>query len=40
VDEWECERANRIKKIQGNANQILQKQCLWKKCYLIIMTIS
>ena len=28
VDEWECERANRIKKIQGNANQILQKQCL------------
>ena len=28
VDEWECDRAKRIEKIQGNPNQILQKQCL------------
>ena len=27
VDEWECERANRIEKIQGNMNEIV-----WEKC--------
>ena len=27
VDEWECLRAEKIKKIQGNVNQILNKRC-------------
>ena len=27
VDEWECERAKRIKKIQGSGNEIV-----WDKC--------
>jgi deoxyribonuclease-1 len=27
VDSWECERANRIKKIQGNENLILKSRC-------------
>jgi deoxyribonuclease-1 len=27
VDEWECERAKRIEKIQGNRNEIV-----WMKC--------
>ena len=28
VDEWECERAKRIEKIQGNKNEILKTNCL------------
>ena len=31
VDEWECERAKRIEKIQGNRNEIV-----WGKCENII----
>ena len=27
VDEWECIRAKRIEKIQGNANNIVNKRC-------------
>ena len=27
VDEWECSRAEKIKKIQGNINQILYDRC-------------
>ena len=27
VDEWECERAKRIEKIQGNRNEIVLKKC-------------
>ncbi len=27
VDLWECQRAKRIKKIQGNENQILKERC-------------
>ena len=27
VDEWECERAKRIEKIQGNKNEILMSNC-------------
>ena len=27
VDEWECERARRIEKIQGNRNEIVLKKC-------------
>ena len=27
VDEWECSRAEKIKKIQGNVNQILYDRC-------------
>lgn len=30
VTQWECERAGRIKKIQGNENQILSGQCSTK----------
>ena len=28
VDQWECERAKRIQKIQGNHNEILEQSCL------------
>ncbi len=27
VDEWECERARRIEKIQGNRNEIVLRSC-------------
>ena len=27
VDEWECERARRIEKIQGNRNEIVMRDC-------------
>ncbi len=27
VDEWECERAKRIEKIQGNRNEIVMRSC-------------
>jgi deoxyribonuclease-1 len=27
VDEWECERANRIAKIQGNVNMVVDQAC-------------
>ena len=27
VDEWECERAKRIEKIQGNRNEIVRLKC-------------
>ncbi|WP_220149645.1 MULTISPECIES: endonuclease [unclassified Psychromonas] len=27
VDAWECERARRISKIQGNSNQVLEQSC-------------
>ena len=27
VDEWECERAKRIEKIQGNRNEIVIERC-------------
>ena len=27
VDEWECERAKRIEKIQGNRNEVVIKNC-------------
>ena len=27
VDEWECERAKRIEKIQGNVNEVVMKDC-------------
>ena len=27
VDEWECERARRIKKIQGNRNEVVMRDC-------------
>ena len=28
VDEWECLRANRIEKIQGNSNKFVKEKCL------------
>ena len=27
VDEWECERARRIEKIQGNRNDVVMENC-------------
>ena len=27
VDEWECERAKRIEKIQGNRNDVVMRDC-------------
>ena len=27
VDEWECERAKRIEKIQGNSNPVVLENC-------------
>ena len=27
VDEWECERAKRIEKIQGNMNEVVMRDC-------------
>jgi len=27
VDEWECERARRIERIQGNRNEIVLDNC-------------
>ena len=27
VDEWECERAKRIERVQGNSNEIVMKDC-------------
>ena len=27
VDEWECERAKRIEKIQGNRNEVVMVEC-------------
>ena len=27
VDEWECERAKRIEKIQGNRNEVVMRDC-------------
>ena len=27
VDEWECERAKRIEKIQGNRNEVVMSKC-------------
>ena len=27
VDQWECERAKRIEKIQGNRNEVVMKSC-------------
>lgn len=27
VDEWECERARRIEKIQGNTNKVVLEKC-------------
>ena len=33
VTKWECVRAYRIEKIQGNANKITQKECLAKNWY-------
>ena len=27
VDEWECERAKRIEKIQGNRNEVVMGNC-------------
>ena len=27
VDEWECERAKRIEKIQGNRNDVVMGRC-------------
>jgi deoxyribonuclease-1 len=27
VDEWECERARRIEKIQGNRNEVVMRDC-------------
>ena len=27
VDQWECERARRIEKIQGNRNEVVMKSC-------------
>jgi hypothetical protein len=35
VDEWECERAKRIEKIQGNRNEIVRE-----KCYISIYDIN
>ena len=28
VDKWECERASRIAKLQGNKNNIVESRCL------------
>jgi len=30
VDKWECERASRIAKLQGNKNKIVESRCLVK----------
>ena len=27
VDQWECERARRIEKIQGNRNEVVMRDC-------------
>ena len=27
VDEWECDRAKRIERIQGNSNQVVLENC-------------
>jgi deoxyribonuclease-1 len=27
VDKWECERAKRIEKIQGNRNEVVIRSC-------------
>ena len=27
VDKWECERAKRIEKIQGNRNEVVMRDC-------------
>ena len=27
VDEWECERAKRIERIQGNRNEVVMRDC-------------
>ena len=27
VDQWECERARRIEKIQGNVNEVVMRDC-------------
>ena len=27
VDEWECKRAKRIEKIQGNMNEVVLRNC-------------
>ena len=27
IDEWECERAKRIEKIQGNRNEVVMVEC-------------
>ena len=27
VDKWECERAKRIERIQGNRNEVVMKSC-------------
>ena len=27
VDEWECERAKRIERIQGNVNEVVMRDC-------------
>ena len=27
VDQWECERASRIEKIQGNRNEVVMRDC-------------
>ena len=27
IDEWECERARRIEKIQGNRNDVVMENC-------------
>ena len=28
VDDWECQRAERIAKLQGNKNEIVESRCL------------
>ena len=33
VDEWECERAKRIEKIQGNVNEVVMRDCMINYIY-------
>ena len=30
MDDWECERAKRIERIQGNRNEVVMKSCARK----------
>jgi deoxyribonuclease-1 len=33
VDNWECERAKKIEKIQGNPNNVVKNQCIELKLW-------